>query len=149
MFVQSYVELNETESLVYYLKTADDFDPTSQSAVAALWTAFEKSYFDVQDVLMKQGVANADYRDDEGNHPIHLLAEKGNTSVGVCLQNGIPIDLENSAGMTPLQLAVAHNQKDMVQYLINNKAKIPDNETDQKIQELLQEKPHHFCCHLL
>jgi ankyrin repeat protein len=67
-----------------------------------------------------------DVRRDETHEPLlHTAAAHGRIATAeLLLKRGVPVDLSASDGLTPLHVAALHGRKDLVAYLLANKADV-------------------------
>lgn len=73
--------------------------------------------------ILDQGV-DVNLTDDLGESPIHLAARKGYVNImRLLIQAGANLDARDAENETPLDYAIHNKQKEIVIYLIRNKAK--------------------------
>jgi hypothetical protein len=106
----------------------DKLENTLQSASnnpLNLLQALKDGHNDIAVTLIKDGVGTED-RDNFGNTPLHLAAEKGLLNIAaLLLENGANINAtNNNLESTPLRIAILKNKLDVVNLLLNHGADI-------------------------
>ncbi len=107
-----------TLNVVHWLKTGGDVNLKFKGGRTLLHEAANGGNYKIATLLMDRG-ANIQAIDDQGRSILHECANdspnevnKSRTEIGKLLLNkGLPIDLKNSQGFTPIQLAYKSNSK--------------------------------------
>ncbi|XP_074636507.1 uncharacterized protein LOC141894679 isoform X3 [Acropora palmata] len=86
----------------------------------------------LQEILKERsGSLLNSFRTEEGDSPLHLAAQAGNTEVvKLLVENGAKVNVQNSENKTALHISVENKDEALVSYLTSNTAKfdIPDND---------------------
>jgi len=87
-------------------------------------TPLHLAYAYAIDLLLE---AKADWKivDKDGNSPLHTAAEMtGNREVYRLLKAGVPVNVKNAAGLTPLHFAALQGSRDAAAMLLDRKANV-------------------------
>ena len=97
-------------------------DPNVRPRCSPLYAAFQWGHLDLVQLLLKHG-ADPNARDDHGDTLLHVASGRDLRAVEWLLGHGVDVNSQGSGGITPLQVASQHEQKYIVQYLLQHGAK--------------------------
>lgn len=82
---------------------------------------FKQSYIDLVEILLNNG-ADPNIENNEGFVPLHYAAYFSMNSAVILIKHGAKINRQSKYGTTPLHLAIEYKQKDIVEFLLSNRA---------------------------
>jgi len=115
------VEIGNLRMVQFLIDRGANVNLKSQTGETPLALAVQKRFFDVAQLLIERGSSIDGLYD--GDTLLHTSASKGDLAITeLLLRKGIPIDMKNSVGRTPLFLAIENYNLEVAQLLIDKGA---------------------------
>ncbi|KAI7974824.1 hypothetical protein EIK77_004916 [Talaromyces pinophilus] len=109
--------------MVEALLSTSDIETKSNDGQTALHYAAWGGSAAVVEILMRHG-SETIAKDKFGNVALHVAAQMGFGTVAKLLIGNTPIDVEGHNNLTPLHYAIIYGHKEVVQYLLDQGAKV-------------------------
>ena len=95
------------------------------------WSKAKKEYFWYLDYLFQNRMDSLNFKDENGNTPLHIATENNNIKLVLyLLKLQADVNVQNNNGFTPLHIATNQNNKAIIHLLLNYGAHInQDNDT--------------------
>ena len=115
--------------VVWLLANGADPDVLDRKNKSALFHAISKNHVDTVAALLNKG-ARVDVAHNAGKDPLLFLALRNPEMVRLLVEAGADVNLANSAGTAPINLATAHGDREVVEKLIDKGADINYEESN-------------------